>query len=267
MSRDTQAGEPLQRGEEQRLVIFGATGRTGKVVVDRALADGHIVTAVARHPRGGHDAARAAARGARRHPGGGIRPARSGRAGRGDLRGRCAVPPVPSHPGLPRGHAAHPERDAAVRRAARRRGDLGRDRRAARPREPARVRVAHQAPDRANAVRGYAPYGIAGDGWRPGMDDRAAGPARGSGGRRLPRRAGLRDPGPDGHGAGGPGGPARAGGHAGPVRPPGRGGGIASGQDAVRRGRGVSPLKRAPLVGTEAPNHTTGPAAERRCTY
>jgi putative NADH-flavin reductase len=45
----------MQREEEphQRIAVFGASGRTGRLVVDRALADGHIVTAVARHPEAG----------------------------------------------------------------------------------------------------------------------------------------------------------------------------------------------------------------------
>ena len=33
-----------------KIVVFGATGGTGKNVVERALADGHDVTAVARRP-------------------------------------------------------------------------------------------------------------------------------------------------------------------------------------------------------------------------
>ncbi|WP_018681550.1 NAD(P)-dependent oxidoreductase [Actinokineospora enzanensis] len=35
-----------------RIAVLGATGRIGRVVVDRALADGHEVVALARHPRG-----------------------------------------------------------------------------------------------------------------------------------------------------------------------------------------------------------------------
>ena len=48
-------GEPMQREEEpqQRIAVVGASGRTGRLVVDRALADGHLVTAVARHPEAG----------------------------------------------------------------------------------------------------------------------------------------------------------------------------------------------------------------------
>ena len=33
-----------------KLVVFGATGRTGSQVVEQALAAGHTVTAIARHP-------------------------------------------------------------------------------------------------------------------------------------------------------------------------------------------------------------------------
>lgn len=33
-----------------RLTIFGATGRTGRLLVEQALGNGHTVTAVARHP-------------------------------------------------------------------------------------------------------------------------------------------------------------------------------------------------------------------------
>ncbi|TDB99823.1 NAD-dependent epimerase/dehydratase family protein, partial [Micromonospora fluostatini] len=33
-----------------RLTVFGATGRTGRHLVDQALADGHEVTAVVRDP-------------------------------------------------------------------------------------------------------------------------------------------------------------------------------------------------------------------------
>jgi len=36
--------------ESLKLIVFGATGRTGSLVVEQALAAGHEMAAVARHP-------------------------------------------------------------------------------------------------------------------------------------------------------------------------------------------------------------------------
>jgi putative NADH-flavin reductase len=41
-----------------KIIVFGATGKTGREVVSRALGEGHSVTAFARHPEALEDAAR-----------------------------------------------------------------------------------------------------------------------------------------------------------------------------------------------------------------
>ena len=44
------AAEESSPGKKFKLVVFGATGRTGKEVVKQALEKGHHITAVVRTP-------------------------------------------------------------------------------------------------------------------------------------------------------------------------------------------------------------------------
>jgi len=49
-ARDPNHRHGCQRGRDMKIAVVGATGATGRRVVKHALAQGHVVTAVARHP-------------------------------------------------------------------------------------------------------------------------------------------------------------------------------------------------------------------------
>src|SRR5579863_9358542 len=50
IQRSEESRHNYQRGRDMKIAVVGATGATGRRVVRHALAQGHIVTAVARHP-------------------------------------------------------------------------------------------------------------------------------------------------------------------------------------------------------------------------
>ena len=49
-ARDPNHHDECQRCRDMKMAVVGATGATGRRVVKHALAQGHFVTAVARHP-------------------------------------------------------------------------------------------------------------------------------------------------------------------------------------------------------------------------